>query len=96
VTFKGLNTYSDEILSEIGSRFRKTLLSLELRSCELITDAGIIELCEGLSSIKEKRGSEIPVDEAARYRFYNRHDTESILKYLNIGDQKQLSVINKA
>ena len=80
--------YSDEILTEIGRRFRHTLLSLELRSCSLITDAGIIELCEGLSGITEKRAGEIPMDEGTRYRFYNRHDTESILKYLNIGDLK--------
>ena len=79
-------------MAEIGKRFKKTLLSLEVRSCSLITDAGIIELCEGLSGIKDKRNGEEPADEGSRYRFFNRHDTESVLKYLNLGDLKQLSV----
>ena len=83
---------SDEVLTEIGTRMRHTLLSLELRSCTQITDTGIIEMCEGLSGIKEKRAGEIPPDDNSRYRFYNRHDTESILKYLNLGDLKQLTV----
>jgi hypothetical protein len=84
--------YSDEILTEIGTRYKKTLLSLEIRSCSLVTDTGIIELCEGLSGIKEKRAGEIPTDDHSRYRFYNKHETSSILKYLNMGDLKQLTV----
>jgi len=79
-------------LTEIGARYKLTLLSLEIRSCSLVTDVGIIELCEGLSGIKEKRAGEIPTDESSRYRFFNRHETESILKFLNMGDLKQLTV----
>jgi hypothetical protein len=53
---------------------------------------GILEMCEGLSGIKLKRGGEVPPDDASRFRFYNNHETSSVLKYLNIGDLKQLTV----
>ena len=79
------------MLREIGTRFEKTLLSLELRSCYNLTDQGIIDLCEGLSGIKAKRGSEVPEDERSRYKFFNKYDTTSSLKFLNLADLKQLS-----
>jgi hypothetical protein len=78
-------------MREIGTRFNKTLLSLELRSCYNLTDDGIIDLCEGLSGIKALRGNAVPEDERSRYKFFNRHDTTSVLKFLNLADLKQLS-----
>jgi hypothetical protein len=81
-------TFSDDILREIGSRFEKTLLSLELRSCYGVTDDGIIDMCEGFSGIRALRGNEVPEDERSRYKFFNRHDTTSSLKFLNLADLK--------
>jgi hypothetical protein len=46
-----LTFYSDEVLENVGMRFEKTLLSLELRSCRNLTDDGIMQMCEGLSEI---------------------------------------------
>ena len=78
-------------MEHVGIIFEKTLLSLELRSCRNLTDDGIMQMCEGLSGIKTLRNGEIPADEGSRYRFFNRHDTTSVLKFLNLADLKQLS-----
>lgn len=86
--------YSDTVADYIGSKFAHTLLSLELRACSSLTDTGIINLCEGLSGIKEKRNGEEPADENHRYKFFNRHETSAHLKHLNLGDLKQIT--NKA
>ncbi|CDW82632.1 UNKNOWN [Stylonychia lemnae] len=75
----------------ICSRFSRTLLSLELRACSNLTDKGIIQLCEGLSGIKEKRNGQEPTDEFSRYRQFNRHETLAKLKHLNIADLKQIT-----
>lgn len=53
-----------------------------------MTDKGIINLCEGLSGIKEKRNGEEPADDYARYKPFNRHETVAKLKHLNLADLK--------
>jgi hypothetical protein len=49
-------------------------------------------MCEALSGIREKRNGEEPTDDYSRYKFFNRHETTSVLKYLNLADLKQLTV----
>lgn len=68
----GVNTkfkdFSDEVADFIGTKFAHSLLSLELRACSSLTDMGIIDLCEGLSGIKQKRNGVSPPDELHRYQ----------------------------
>eukprot|EP00350_Pseudokeronopsis_sp_OXSARD2_P012638 CAMPEP_0170547492 /NCGR_PEP_ID=MMETSP0211-20121228/5912_1 /TAXON_ID=311385 /ORGANISM="Pseudokeronopsis sp., Strain OXSARD2" /LENGTH=97 /DNA_ID=CAMNT_0010852587 /DNA_START=214 /DNA_END=507 /DNA_ORIENTATION=- len=69
----------DEVVDYLGSKFAQTLLSLELRACHNMTDTGIINLCEGLSGIKEMRSPEEKLDEYSRYKSFNRHDVSANL-----------------
>ena len=85
---------SDDVLEQVGIRFQHSLISLEVRSCSLLTDDGIVLMCEALSGIREKRNGEEPADELSRYRFFNRYETQATIKQLNLGDLKQLTVIN--
>lgn len=88
--------FSDEVAEYIGERFAHSLVSLELRACSNITDPGIIKMCEGLSGIKAKRAGVEPASEHHsilnvcndRYKFFNRHETEALLKHLNLADLK--------
>ena len=45
----------DEVVTQIGHLFKDTIVSLNLRSCHAITDAGIIEMCENFSGAKAYR-----------------------------------------
>jgi hypothetical protein len=86
-----VKSVDDEVVEAVGIQFKASLLSLEVRSCGLLTDRGIILLCEALSGIREKRKGVEPADDYARYRFFNDHPPDSKLKFLNLADLKQLS-----
>ncbi len=66
-------------------------MSLELRACNDITDKGVIELCEGLSGLKEAREDD-KVDEGKRYLGVNRYEYCGTVRYLNLSDLKQITV----
>ena len=48
-------TVDDEVLCLIGEKYQKSLISLELRACQKVGDAGVIGMCERLSGIFELR-----------------------------------------
>ena len=81
--------YSDEVAEALGAQFRHTLISLELRSCQGITDAGITKMCECLSGLREAL-KEVPAStiEFDRRNFINRYESQSTVKYFNISDIK--------
>ena len=45
----------DDLVACIGTLFKKTIISLQLRSCHQVTDKGMIEMCERLSGADEVR-----------------------------------------
>jgi len=67
----------------IGKNLQK-LICLQIRSCEFITDEGIIEFSENLSGYtKYKENSTNPNT--------HEHKTESRLEYLNIANDRVLT-----
>jgi hypothetical protein len=63
------DTVDKEVLFLIGEKFQSSLVSLELRACNLKDDDGIIGLCERLSGIHELRRGVEPQNDADRYNF---------------------------
>ena len=45
------DTVDEEVLFMIGEKYQKSLISLELRACNGVSDSGIIGMCERLSGI---------------------------------------------
>ncbi len=78
----------------LGSKYAHSLVSLELRACSNLSDKGIINMCEGLSGIKQKRNGVEPTDEYNRYKDMYRQETKANLKHLNLADLKQITVKN--
>ena len=83
----------DELIEEIGSLYKNTLISLSVRSCHQITDSGIIEMCENFSGAKALRKEfPNPKNDTERYKELRRLDLEtSTVQFLNIADIKALT-----
>ena len=83
----------DKTLNALADRHGSTLVSLKIRSCSLITDAGVIGLCERLSGYHKLKVSKLgahELDEEGRINFYLRnqaqHENKSQLQYLDLSE----------
>ena len=83
----------EEVLFLIGEKYQKTLISLELRACPGVNDAGIIGMCERLSDIWTLRRGKEPSSETERYQIFAENpsfSSKNNLEFLNLGDLKQI------
>lgn len=84
-------TVDEEVMLLIGEKYQKTLISLELRACPGVNDAGIIGMCERLSGIQSLRDGKEPSSESERYKIFTENPTfisKNNLEFLNLGDLK--------
>jgi len=77
----------DEVVSKIGEVFQPTLISLELRACSKITDAGLVGFCERISGFYNIEG----ITDHNYGQLINSLQNKSSLAYLNLADVNQLT-----
>lgn len=83
----------EEVLNLIGEKYQTSLISVELRACNGVNDAGIIGMCERLSGIHALRNGKAPLSEAERYQIFSENPeftSKSNLEFLNLGDLKNI------